>query len=50
MDRLAKNFLVVIGLVLAPTVAFAQGSIVGTVRDASGACCPASPSKRPARR
>jgi hypothetical protein len=40
MNRLAKNFLVVIGFVLAPTVAFAQASIVGTVRDASGGVLP----------
>ena len=35
-----RAFLIVIGLVLAPTVAFAQASIVGTVRDASGAVLP----------
>ena len=40
MYRLLKNFLIVAGFVLVPTIAFAQASIVGTVRDASGAVLP----------
>ena len=40
MDRLSKSFLIVSGFVLSPTIAFAQASIVGTVRDASGAVLP----------
>jgi hypothetical protein len=40
MDRLAKNCLILIAFVLTPAVAFAQASIVGTVRDASGAVLP----------
>jgi hypothetical protein len=40
MSRLAKSFLVGIGLVLSPALAFAQASIVGTVRDASGGVLP----------
>ena len=40
MSRLSKSFLVVLGLVLSPAVASAQGSIVGTVRDQSGAVLP----------
>src|SRR5687768_16170488 len=39
MYRLSKRFLIVVGLVLAPTVVSAQG-IVGTVKDASGAVLP----------
>ena len=37
MQRLFKGILVVISLVVFPSAAFAQASIVGTVRDASGA-------------
>jgi hypothetical protein len=42
MHRLLKGILVVIGLVVAPSAAFAQAtaSIVGTARDASGAVLP----------
>src|SRR5262245_12133976 len=40
MDRLFRGILVVIGLVLVPSLAFAQASIVGTARDASGAVLP----------
>src|SRR5262245_60471490 len=40
MHRLFKGILVVIGLVVAPAAAFAQASIVGTARDASGAVLP----------
>ena len=40
MSRLVKSFLVAFGLVLTPALAFAQASIVGTVRDASGAVLP----------
>src|SRR6476620_1265916 len=40
MYRLSKGFLVVICLVLVPSAAFAQASIVGTARDASGAVLP----------
>ena len=40
MSRLAKSFVVGIGLVLSPALAFAQASIVGTVRDASGGVLP----------
>jgi hypothetical protein len=39
MHRLLKGILIVVG-VLAPTAAFAQASIVGVVRDASGAVLP----------
>src|SRR5687767_6726527 len=39
MHRLSKNVLIVIGFVLAPTIASAQ-AIVGTVKDASGAVLP----------
>ena len=40
MYRLSKSFLIVAGLFLVPTIAFAQASIVGTVKDASGAVLP----------
>ena len=40
MSRLSKRFLVLFGFLLAPAVAFAQGSIIGTVRDTSGAILP----------
>src|SRR5688572_2647518 len=40
MSRLTRSFLVVLGLVLSPAAAFAQGSIIGTVRDSSGAILP----------
>jgi hypothetical protein len=40
MYRLSKSLLIVFGLILLPAVAFAQASIVGTVRDASGALLP----------
>ena len=40
MYRLLKSFLIVTGFVLVPALAFAQASIVGTVRDASGAVLP----------
>src|SRR5690242_893161 len=40
MHRLFKGILVVISLVMVPSAAFAQASIVGTARDASGAVLP----------
>src|SRR6186997_2698304 len=40
MYRLLKSFLIVAGFVLLPALAFAQASIVGTVRDTSGAVLP----------
>ena len=40
MYRLSKIFLIVAGLMLLPALAFAQASIVGTVKDASGAVLP----------
>jgi len=40
MNRLFKGILVVIGLALVPSLAFAQASIVGIARDASGAVLP----------
>ena len=40
MHRLFKGILVVICLVVVPSAAFAQASIVGTARDASGAVLP----------
>ena len=40
MHRLFRGILVVFGLVVVPSAAFAQASIVGTVRDASGAVLP----------
>src|SRR6188768_1055744 len=40
MQRLFKGALVVLSLVVFPSAAFAQASIVGTVRDASGAVLP----------
>jgi hypothetical protein len=40
MDRFFKGILVVFSLVGVPAAAFAQASIVGTVRDASGAVLP----------
>src|SRR4029078_10033348 len=40
MHRLFKGILVVIGLALVPSLAFAQASIVGIARDASGAVLP----------
>jgi len=40
MHRLFRGILVVIGLALVPSLAFAQASIVGTARDASGAVLP----------
>ena len=40
MDRLFKGILVVVSLVVVPSAAFAQASIVGTARDASGAVLP----------
>jgi hypothetical protein len=40
MQRLFKGILVVIGLSVFPSAAFAQASIVGTARDASGAVLP----------
>src|SRR6266508_1689504 len=39
MHRLLKGILLVVGVLL-PTAAFAQASIVGVVRDASGAVLP----------
>src|SRR5689334_10194718 len=39
MQRLLRGILLVVG-VLAPTAAFAQASIVGVVKDASGAVLP----------
>src|SRR4026209_2600993 len=40
MNRLFKGILVVLSLVVLPSAAFAQASIVGTARDASGAVLP----------
>src|SRR6188768_4051490 len=40
MQRLFKGALVVLSLVVFPSAAFAQASIVGTARDASGAVLP----------
>lgn len=40
MVRLVNRVLVVLGMVAVPSAAFAQASIVGTVRDASGAVLP----------
>ena len=40
MYRLSKIFLIVAGLMLLPALALAQASIVGTVKDASGAVLP----------
>src|SRR6188768_2422327 len=40
MNRLFKGILVVFGLAVVPSAAFAQASIVGTARDASGAVLP----------
>ncbi|HET9271007.1 MAG TPA: carboxypeptidase regulatory-like domain-containing protein [Vicinamibacterales bacterium] len=40
MYRLFKGILVVVGLVVVPSAAFGQASIVGTARDASGAVLP----------
>jgi len=40
MYRLFKGILVVLGLALVPSAAFAQASIVGVARDASGAILP----------
>src|ERR1044072_1364991 len=40
MNRLFKGMLVVLSLVVFPSAVFAQGSIVGTVKDASGAVLP----------
>jgi hypothetical protein len=40
MDRLCKGILIVVSLVVLPSTAFAQASIVGTARDASGAVLP----------
>src|SRR3954454_23085373 len=40
MQRLLKTLVVFTALVLMPAAAFAQASIVGTVRDASGAVLP----------
>jgi hypothetical protein len=40
MHRIVRGILVVIGLALVPSAAFAQASIVGTARDASGAVLP----------
>src|SRR5688572_27991898 len=40
MHRLSKSLFIVLGLVLSPTIALVQASIVGTVRDASGAVLP----------
>jgi hypothetical protein len=40
MHRLFRGILVVIGLALVPSLAFAQASIVGIARDASGAVLP----------
>ena len=38
--RLAVRFVRVLALVLLPTLAFAQGTLTGTVRDASGGVLP----------
>src|SRR5215510_2403219 len=40
MHRFVRGILVVIGLALVPSAAFAQASIVGVARDASGAVLP----------
>src|SRR5262249_1632738 len=40
MNRLAIGIVAFVMLVVAPTVAFAQASIVGTVKDPSGAVLP----------
>src|SRR5512134_1405396 len=40
MERLFRGILVVFSLVVFPSAAFAQASIVGTARDASGAVLP----------
>src|SRR6266545_877782 len=40
MYRLSKTCLIVLGILLSPTLAFAQASIAGIVRDASGAVLP----------
>src|SRR3954470_6222775 len=40
MHRLVRGILVVLALVVVPAAAFAQASIVGTVKDASGAVLP----------
>jgi hypothetical protein len=40
MNRLVKGILVVVSLIGVPSAAFAQASIVGTARDASGAVLP----------
>jgi hypothetical protein len=40
MHRLSRIWLSVLGVVLSPAIAFAQASIVGTVRDASGGVLP----------
>ena len=40
MYRLFRGTLALVGLVLVPSLAFAQASIVGTARDASGAVLP----------
>src|SRR5262245_9533927 len=40
MNRLFKGILVVVSLVVFPSTVFAQASIVGTARDASGAVLP----------
>ena len=40
MHRLFRGILVVFSLVVVPSTAFAQASIVGTARDASGAVLP----------
>src|SRR4029453_13334056 len=40
MDRIVKGIVAFVLLVVAPTAAFAQASIVGTVKDPSGAVLP----------
>ena len=40
MNRLLNGILVLAGLVVLPAAAFAQASIVGSVKDASGAVLP----------
>ena len=40
MHRVLKGILVLAALVLVPTAVFAQASIVGVVKDASGAVLP----------
>src|ERR1044072_2961630 len=40
MNRLFKGMLVVLSLVVFPSAVFAQGSVVGTARDAAGAVLP----------